>query len=265
MVDLQAHVLPGLDNGAEDEATAIKMCQAAARAGTRELVATPSCAAQFNFDRSEVEAKTVELEARLNGALHLHTGTVLELSHESLAAAMSDLSRFSINSRRYLLLRPSSGALTRGVAKLLTAIKECGYSGIISLPETLTLVQNDLRRVRHWIKRGSLVAIGADSLAGRNGARAEECATSLLDAELVHFIVSDARSVNRRTPSLDQAFRTVVYRWGQERAQRLLIDNPWAALWGQPVEVRRPKLQDKSFSVRRALGLDSPARKKARG
>ncbi|MDA1233948.1 MAG: hypothetical protein O3A53_04035 [Acidobacteria bacterium] len=257
MVDLQAHVLPGLDDGAVDEAAAIEMCRAAARSGTRELVATPSCAAQSNFDRGEIEAKTVALQAQLNGALQLHTGTVLELTHESLGEAMPDLSRFSINSRRYLLLRPSSGALTRGVAKLLTAIRDCGYTAIISLPETSTGVQNALRRVRHWIKRGSLVAVCSDSLFGRNGTGAEACATAMLDAELVHFIVSDARSASRWKPSLEQAFSMVVYRWGEERAQRLLIDNPWAALWGQPIEVPRPKRQARTFSIKSVLGLDS--------
>jgi protein-tyrosine phosphatase len=257
VVDLQAHVLPGLDDGAVDEATAIEMCRAAASAGTRELVATPNCTADAAFDRAAIDAKTAALQAQLNGAVHLHTGTVLELSHESLGEALSDLSRFSINSRRYLLLRPSSGALTRGVAKLLTAVKDCGYTAIVSLPETSPGVQNDLRRVRHWVKRGSLIAVGADSLFGRNGTRAEECATALLDAELVHFIVSDARSANRRAPSLDQAYGTVVYRWGEDRAQRLLIDNPWAVLWGQPISVLRPKPLQKAFSIKGLIGLGS--------
>lgn len=257
MVDLQAHVLPGLDDGAADDAAAVDMCLAAAKAGVRELVAAPSCAAQHHFDRGEIEAKAAALQARLNGALQLHTGTVLELSHESLAQALPDLSRFSINSRRYLLLRPTSGALTRGVAKLLTAVRDCGYTPIISLPEAAAGVQNDLRRVRHWIKRGALIAVGADSLFGRNGTRPEECATALLDAELVHFIVSDARSAGNRAPTLDQAFSMIVYRWGQERAQRLLIDNPWAALWGQPIATPRPKRLEKTFSIKSALGLNS--------
>ncbi len=142
------------------------------------------------------------------------------------------------------------------MAKLLTAIRDCGYTAIISLPETFAGVQNDLRRVRHWVKRGTLVAVGADSLLGRNGTRAEECASALLDAELVHFIVSDVRSAGRRTPTLDHAFSTVVYRWGPERAQRLLIDNPWAALWGQPIETPRPKRLERTFSIKEALGLD---------
>jgi protein-tyrosine phosphatase len=257
VVDLQAHVLPGLDDGAADEATAIEMCFAAARAGIRELVATPSCAGQHPFDRAEMEARIAALQAQLNGALQLHTGAVLELSHESLAAALSDLSRFSINSRKYLLLRLSRGALTRGVAKLLTAIKDCGYTAIISTPETSTGIQKDLRRVRHWVKRGALVAVGANSLFGRNGVGAEECATALLDDELVQFIVSDARSASRRSPSLDQAYATIVYRWGEERARRLLIDNPWAALWGQPIAVARPIRLKKAFSFRSALGLDA--------
>jgi protein-tyrosine phosphatase len=114
--------------------------------------------------------------------------------------------------------------------------------------------------VRHWIKRGALVAVGSDSLFGRNGTRAEECATALLDAELAHFIVSDARSASRRSPSLDQAYSTVVYRWGEDRARRLLIDNPWAALWGQPIIVPRPKPLRKTFSIKSLLGLDHSSR-----
>ncbi len=258
MVDLQAHVLPGLDDGAADDAAAIEMCRAAARAGTRELVATPSCAGQHPFDRAEVQAKTAALQAQVDGMLHLHTGAVLELSHESLEKALPDLSRFSINARRYVLLRASSGALTRGVAKLLTAVQDCGYTAIVSLPETMTGVQRNSRRVPHWVKRGALVAVGAGSLVGANGPRAEECANGLLDAELVHFVVSDARSAGLGAPGLDQAFGAVVYRWGEERARRLLIDNPWAALWGQPIETPRRKRPNTPFSLRGVLGLDSP-------
>lgn len=257
MVDLQAHVLPGLDDGAADEAAAIEICRTAARAGTRELVAAPSCAAQLPFDRSEVETKTEALQARLDGVLHLHTGTVLELSHESLEKALPDLSRFSINGRRYLLLQIASGALTRGVAKLLTAIQDCGYTAIVSLPETSKGVQRDPRRVRHWVNQGSMVAIGAGSLLGDNGARSEECATMLLDADLVHFVVSDARSASVGATTLDQAYAAVVYRWGEHRARRLLIDHPWAALWGQPIEAPRPKRKDTDFSLKRAFGFDS--------
>lgn len=257
MVDLQAHVLPGLDDGAADDAAAIEMCRAAARAGTRELVATPSCAAQHPFDRAEIEAKAAALQARLDGVLHLHAGTVLELSHESLEKALPDLSRFSINARRYLLLRAPSAALTRGIAKLLTAIQDCGYTPIVSLPETSVGVQRDSRRLRHWVNRGALIAVGAASLSGAKGARAEECATALLDAELVHFVVSDARSAGRDVPTLDQAFGAVGYRWGEERARRLLIDNPWAALWGQPIEAPRPRPVGAAFSLKRTLGFDS--------
>ena len=39
MVDLHKHILPGLDDGAADETTALEMCRMAARNGTREMVA----------------------------------------------------------------------------------------------------------------------------------------------------------------------------------------------------------------------------------
>lgn len=253
MIDLQAHVLPGLDDGAADEAAAIEMCKAAMAAGTREMVATPSCDPKFGLDRAEIENKTRQLQEKIGDGLHLHTGAVLELTYESFAAVLPDLSRYSINRGRYILVRPSKSAVTRGAAKLLSVIRDVGYTPILSQPETSEVIRNDLRRLRHWIKRGSLIAVGAGSLFGRNGSQAEECALALLDMQMAHFIVSDARSAGKRSPALDDAYDFASYRWGPERARTLLIDNPWSALWGEPIVVPQPRLPREGFSISKAL------------
>ena len=41
MIDLHSHVLPGLDDGAPDDATAVEMCRRAAAEGVSVMVATP--------------------------------------------------------------------------------------------------------------------------------------------------------------------------------------------------------------------------------
>ncbi len=62
---------------------------------------------------------------------------------------------------------------------------------------------------------------------------------------------------------IGEAYETVVYRWGERMAERLFIDNPWAALWGEDVEIGRPKLRTgKAFL--RAVGLGSKRRKRRR-
>lgn len=254
MVDLQSHVLPGLDDGAADEATAVEMCRLALQAGTRELVATPTCDPKFGFDRDDVDAKANALQVKVGDGLQIHTGAVLKLSHETFSDVVADLSRYSINSRRYLLLRPTNSAVSRGVAKLFGVIREVGYRGILSLPETSVTMRGDLRRLRHWVKGGVLIAVGAGSLFGHNGPRAEECALALLDANLAHFVVSDARSTGQRGPSLDDAYKFAIYRWGPDRARQMFIDHPWAALWGERTETPRPDRLPRPFSLASALG-----------
>lgn len=254
MVDLQTHVLPGLDDGAVDDATAIEMCRAALRAGTRELVATPDCDPKFGFDRADIDAKAAALEQKVGSDLKIHTGAVVQLSHDTFADLISDLSRYSINSRRYVLVKPTSSAVARGVAKLFGAMRDCGYRAILAQPETSGPIRDDLQRVRRWVKGGTLVAVGASSLFGHNGLRAEESALALLDAELAHFVVSDARSAGRRSPALDDAYNFAVYRWGQERARKLFIDHPWSVLWGERIDMPRPRKLERSFSLARTLG-----------
>lgn len=254
MVDLQTHVLPGLDDGAADEATAIEICRTALRAGTRELVATPDCDPKFGFDRADVDAKAAALEQKVGGELKIHTGAVLQLSHDTFADVITDLSRYSINSRRYVLVKPTGSAVARGVAKLFGAIRDVGYRTILAQPETSGPIRDDLQRVRRWIKGGTLVAVGTNSLFGYNGARAEESALALLDAELAHFVVSDARSTGRRNPALDDAYNFAVYRWGEDRARKLFIDHPWSVLWGERIETPRPRKLEQSFSLARAVG-----------
>ena len=52
---------------------------------------------------------------------------------------------------------------------------------------------------------------------------------------MVHFVSSDAHNIARRPLKLRFAFDDVAERFGQEKAQALLIDNPLAAFEGRPL------------------------------
>ena len=50
MVDLHHHLLPGLDDGAPDLATTLKMARMAAEDGITHVVCTPHANARYTFD-----------------------------------------------------------------------------------------------------------------------------------------------------------------------------------------------------------------------
>ena len=96
------------------------------------------------------------------------------------------------------------------------------------------LVVNPLRLVE-WLRSGCLIQITAASLSGRFGKRAEAVSHQLLKKNWVHFIASDAHSIDGRPPAMAEAYMLLKTRYGQATADRLCIHNPRAAFLGQPM------------------------------
>ena len=65
MIDLHAHILPGLDDGPDDLEASVALARAAATAGTATLVATPHIRGDYPFDPARIHPAVEELNARL--------------------------------------------------------------------------------------------------------------------------------------------------------------------------------------------------------
>ncbi len=248
LIDLHSHVLPGLDDGAPDEATAIAMCRAAAESGTTDLVLTPHCNNRYPFDSERAEEARQELQTAVGGLINLHRGCDLYLSMQNIEAALSDSARFTINGHNYLLVEFSDELLFQGTAEVFERFRSVGIVPVITHPERNRHLRRNLRRLARWIQRGCLIQVTAQSLQGQFGERAQEAAVRMMDARLVHFIASDGHNLDGRPPVLMSAYEFVADRWGDQEADRLFIDNPWAALWGDPIKSPRSQLK-------RRLGL----------
>ena len=92
MVDLHAHILPGMDDGAADEDAALEMCRMAVRNGTREIVAAPKTTMAYPFDPAEIDAKIRALQDQMGERLFIHRGADLRLTWSNLPAAFDERS-----------------------------------------------------------------------------------------------------------------------------------------------------------------------------
>ena len=86
---------------------------------------------------------------------------------------------------------------------------------------------------------GCLGQVTAMSLTGRFGHGVRRVVEKLIKKRLVHFIASDAHSINGRPPILSEALREAERMVGKEEARKMVSDYPRAILDG-----RRPDVPD---------------------
>lgn len=244
MIDIHAHVLPNLDDGARSLEEAVEMGRIAVADGIREMVATPH-ATELGALPSPLEDARSRL-AGLQRALHetgipltLHLGAEVNLVPD-LPALLAEGRLFPLGQGPYVLIHWDTHPVH--AEEVLFALQLRGYVPIIAHPERSLAVEQDPEFLARLVERGALCQITAASIAGGFGPRVKALAEQLLRRRLVHFIASDAHSAERlyRAPYLAEGVEAAARVVGWDTAEAMVTTWPEAVLRGQRIEAERP-------------------------
>ena len=238
MVDIHSHVLWGLDDGAETYEESLAMLQAAAAAGTTDIVATPHANSQYVFDPEQIESKIARLESSGETLPRMHRGCDFHLNFDNVQSALKEPGKFTIDHRNYLLVEFPDVAIPAGIDGVFAQFLDRGIVPVITHPERNLLLMRDLPQLAARVERGCLLQVTALSLLGGFGSRARHHAWELMDRRLVHAVASDAHDPTRRHARLGEARAEVAKRAGEENAELLFVINPGAIVaGGGPAEI----------------------------
>lgn len=242
MIDLHTHILPGIDDGAEDLDDAAAMCRAAAANGTTVLVATPHQrhSRWSNLDRKALGQLLGQVRERigsrprllLGGEIHIGPG-FLEQLRDFESSGLCPLA-----DSKYLLVEFPRRRLPFDPESVVLAIRSRGWRPIVAHPEFVPGLSTNPAIAESLVGAGALLQVTAMSVTGDFGERAESCVSELIDRDLAHFIASDSHDTDWRRPALDAAKRVVASRWDEETAVRLTTDNPRAVIENRELESR---------------------------
>jgi protein-tyrosine phosphatase len=235
MIDIHSHILPGLDDGSESLEESVEMLRQAAAAGTADIVASPHANQDYAFDPLVVERKIGELQAAVGDAPRIHYGCDFHLTLENIDDALRSPGKYSIDHRGYLLVEFSDFLIPKTTGQIFARMMHAGLRPIVTHPERNQLLQRRLPELEAWVAQGAHLQVTAQSLLGRFGRTAKECAHELMGRGLVHFVASDAHDTKRRTTALDEPRRYVDERFGPEAGLRMFEENPRAVLAGVPL------------------------------
>ncbi len=244
MVDIHCHILPEVDDGAQDLESALEMARMAADCGVTRIIATPHfhgvpqsleqmphILRQFQQLKNAIGQEIPELEL-IPGAEILCVPQTLELARMGQLPTLGD--------SRYVLTEFFFDASWEFMDSTLTRLQDMDYQPVVAHPERYSAIQHSPDRAGSWFEREIVVQVNKGSVFGAFGRRAEETAVRLLYRGNVHIIASDAHSPERRTPKLTNVQNWAREHLGREYTKILLEENPCRIARGQPMfRVRR--------------------------
>ena len=249
MVDLHCHILPGLDDGAEDMDDALEMCRIAHADGIHTIVATPHCKNGV-YDNNETTILPVlhKLQEAVNQEgipIRLIPSAEIHI-HPELITFLEENQGLLLGGR-YVALELPGQFVPPYAREFLFKMRLKGYTPIITHPERNSVVQANPEMFEEWVRGGVLVQVTAMSITGEFGNRVRKCALQMVRAGLVHLIATDAHLPHWRPPVLSKGRKVLEKLVGHRRAEAMVKDIPEKILKGEVVEefpIAEPQYQE---------------------
>jgi protein-tyrosine phosphatase len=204
VIDLHSHILPGLDDGADDLEVSLAMAAIAVDAGVQTIAATPHVNFDYAVDSEAVLAGVGELNVALARArLPLAVLPGAEISIPRAAELDDDeLRALTLGAGKTLLIESPYVKGIGFLEELLFDLQLRGFRVLLAHPERCPMFQEDPDRLARLVDRDVYCSVNTGSLAGRFGRRAHALAIDLIRSGLAHDIASDSHDAKHRPPGL---------------------------------------------------------------
>lgn len=217
-VDMHSHVLPGIDDGAQNVDESIVLVQAMMNLGIKKIIATPHI--MVDYYRNTPETIGNALEILKNELQKQHLDIEIEAAAEHLLDEgfenLLDDGNVMPMTDNYLLFEMSFIDAHPNLIPLIQKMKDKGYKPILAHPERYPYFTiENCENMKSW---GCDLQMNTISLTGYYGAKTKEMAEAMVDYNLVDFISSDMHHP-RHAAALERSLKT-------NYLEKLLFDYP---------------------------------------
>lgn len=250
MIDIHSHILPGVDDGAKDVQDSILMAREAVKEGITKIIATPHHKnGKFDNVKTSILEKIEELNTILveeKIPLTVIPGQENRIHGELLEGY--DLGEvFTLNHSQYLFVEFPTGHVPRYTEQLLYDLQLKNIIPIIVHPERNQELIEHPDKLYKLVMNGALTQVTAASVAGYFGKNIKKFSEQLIEANLTHFIASDAHNITSRGFKMNEALDIVEEKYGTDMVY-LFMDNAELLIEGKNIYKEVPeKVKKKKF------------------
>ncbi len=231
MIDIHSHILPGVDDGAQDMYDTLEMLRMSADCGVTKIAATCHCNIPGMFENyfgswyAPAIREVREAAAEEHIPIEVMPGMEVYAT-EDLPKLIKEGQIMTLNQTHYMLIEFNFHEDAGFADYILKRVADLGVIPVAAHVERYRFVQDDPSIIYNWYRRGYAIQVNKGSLFGRFGEREEETAHRLIRHNLVSVVASDAHSPFRRTTYLGDAEEMLSEVYSPHLAQELLTINP---------------------------------------
>lgn len=225
MTDLHSHILPGIDDGAEDIESALRLVDLEYDQGIEDIALT----SHYNCEDSSIEAfldKRGESFARLQERMNNSKKKIcFKLGCEvyfSLRLLEMNFERLCLEGTNLLLLELPTNYKPPFFKEALDYFQSIDVVPLIAHVERYSYVLREPTLLAEWVEMGAYAQINAGTFLVQN--QKMKMSLNFLKWGLAHVVASDTHSLVKRPPLIRQALEEIQKHLGTEMVMRLQVN-----------------------------------------
>lgn len=208
-VDLHSHILPGLDDGAQDPNESMALLRSEAAQGVQSIVLTPHFDPQSNEIADFVQKRDTAF-AVLDHTLcasepagRFDLRTAAEIRYSPMMTELAGLEKLCISGTKVLLVEFSFHHYPEFAREVFSKLQMNGYILLIAHVERYVWLRKEPDLLYDLVCNGAYAQFNSDSVTGDREALA--FIRKMLKCGLLHVIGSDTHNMDMRPPMLEKA------------------------------------------------------------
>lgn len=222
MIDIHCHMLPGVDDGAKDEAMALAMIEKSVNDGVTHIILTPHFRKYdenkrlkqteiFESLKQTVKDQGIPVELYLGREVYYKDNLIDQTKH------------LAIDGSPYVLVEFST-SMEQNIDEIVFNLKVSKLKPIVAHVERYPyLKKEDYHQIR---LTGGLLQVNAGAIKGFEGFGKRRLIKYLLKNQLVDVVATDAHNLTNRKPNLKNAYKSVLKKYGKAYADLIFYENP---------------------------------------
>ncbi len=245
MVDIHAHILPYLDDGADSLETAIVMASQAVQSNINHMLASShGNLYPYSIEDYKKQLKILQTELRHRQIpLTLYPG--MEIYTEANTKTLLEQNKLlTINNTNYILIEFPFEESTGNVCNRIAEFQQIGYNIVLAHPERYLFIQKDPELAYFLEDQGCILQLNKGSILGQFGKGCQILSMQMLRDGIVGIIASDTHDGRYRTPSIKNLIMLLRNIYTESEIKLWLSENSSRILKGYPI-IRLNTLNDK--------------------